>query len=449
MKRDFPPAAGGPRNALSGLARLAVATMCTVLTFGIATPAFADKLNEQRNRLKDQMAETKAQINEFSGDVEQAVEKYNQSKTQLADAEAKLAAAESNTEAAKKEDAKKASELAAAEAALKAAKEEVAKAKAAVEKERGKIGEVVRENLVSSSPLMNLAIFVEDLKSSDIGSRLQYSAAVFSARSANMDRLTEAQYRLEAAEQKAAAAQAKAEEAKKAAAAQLAETRQVEAAAAKLRAQVSSLVATNEKLKGEAETALAKAEESFKKLEAESAAIDRQIAARLEEQRRAEAARKAAAAGSSSSSSGSSSSGRSSGGSYSSGSTLFWPAQGRPGSPFGLRMHPILGYRRMHWGTDIGAGCNTPLFAAADGVVAQQSYNGGYGNHLVLDIGKYKGAYLSIGYAHATRYVVRKGAHVKRGQLIGYVGTTGLSTGCHLHLEVWENGTKVNPMKWF
>lgn len=125
-----------------------------------------------------------------------------------------------------------------------------------------------------------------------------------------------------------------------------------------------------------------------------------------------------------------------------------WPAQGRPGSPFGLRVHPILGYVRMHWGTDIGASCGSPLLAVADGVVVERAFSGGHGNHLVLDVGTRAGAATRVGYSHAERYVVSVGQRVTKGQVVGYVGTTGLSTGCHLHLEMWRDGTHVDPMVW-
>lgn len=130
-------------------------------------------------------------------------------------------------------------------------------------------------------------------------------------------------------------------------------------------------------------------------------------------------------------------------------SPLIWPAQGRPGSPFGMRLHPILGYYRMHWGTDIGAACGSPLFAAGDGSVRERSSGSGYGNYLVLDLGTVGGARIAVGYAHAASYTVAVGQRVTKGQVIGYVGTTGLSTGCHLHLELWRNGGRVDPMTMF
>ena len=118
-------------------------------------------------------------------------------------------------------------------------------------------------------------------------------------------------------------------------------------------------------------------------------------------------------------------------------------------SAYGMRFHPVLKYWKLHDGTDFGAGCGTAMHAAASGVVSEKYYNPGYGNRLMIDHGKVDGKYVTTGYNHAIRYVVGKGDHVKKGQVIGYVGTTGFSTGCHLHLMVWINGGVVNPMSWY
>lgn len=110
----------------------------------------------------------------------------------------------------------------------------------------------------------------------------------------------------------------------------------------------------------------------------------------------------------------------------------------------------MLGYWKLHDGTDFGASCGTPIKAAASGTVSERYYNAGYGNRLMIDHGKINGTYVTTGYNHATRYIVSVGQRVTKGQVIGYVGTTGYSTGCHLHLMVWEGGKVVNPMaKWF
>ena len=124
------------------------------------------------------------------------------------------------------------------------------------------------------------------------------------------------------------------------------------------------------------------------------------------------------------------------------------PVAGGITSPFGMRFHPVLHVWKLHDGTDFGAGCGTPIRAPAAGRVAGVSYNAGYGNRLMLDheIG---GRRVRTGYNHATRYVVRPGTVVQRGQLLGYVGSTGYSTGCHLHLMLWVGGRLANPMTMF
>jgi murein DD-endopeptidase MepM/ murein hydrolase activator NlpD len=129
---------------------------------------------------------------------------------------------------------------------------------------------------------------------------------------------------------------------------------------------------------------------------------------------------------------------------------LSYPVNGPITSPFGYRIHPIYGDRRLHNGVDFGAGCGQPLFAGADGVVVARG--GGdwdpSGNYLFIDHGGVAGVGLSTSYSHATSYIVSVGQRVKRGQTVGYVGSTGWSTGCHLHFTVKENGVNVDPMKW-
>ena len=102
----------------------------------------------------------------------------------------------------------------------------------------------------------------------------------------------------------------------------------------------------------------------------------------------------------------------------------------------------------MHRGTDFGAACGTPLSAVASGRVASARWQGGFGNYVVIDHGFMRGRFVSTGYAHQSRIVVQAGQKVERGQLIGYVGNTGLSTTPHLHFELRLNGTPVNPVRY-
>ena len=136
------------------------------------------------------------------------------------------------------------------------------------------------------------------------------------------------------------------------------------------------------------------------------------------------------------------------GGSTSSHGYLSRPVKtGWVSSEFGMRFHPILHYWRLHSGRDFAVPCGTPVYAAASGTIISAGWGGGYGNRVVIDHGYVSGVGLATTYNHLTRFV-RTGGHVRRGQLIAYSGTTGSSTGCHLHFETLENGNFVDPRKW-
>ena len=114
-------------------------------------------------------------------------------------------------------------------------------------------------------------------------------------------------------------------------------------------------------------------------------------------------------------------------------------------SAFGMRKHPVLGYERMHNGVDMSAPANTPIYAAKSGKVTTASYQaGGAGNYVSINHGD---GFSSV-YMHMTRYIVSKGQYVQAGQVIGYVGSTGISTGNHLHFGISYKGEYVNPMRY-
>ena len=117
----------------------------------------------------------------------------------------------------------------------------------------------------------------------------------------------------------------------------------------------------------------------------------------------------------------------------------------RLSSPFGKRKHPILGFTKMHTGTDFAAPTGTPIMASGDGIVTRAQWCGGGGNCVKI---KHNSVYQTV-YAHMSKFGrgIKKGVRVKQGQIIGYVGSTGLSTGPHLHYEVIENGRKINSQK--
>jgi murein DD-endopeptidase MepM/ murein hydrolase activator NlpD len=181
-----------------------------------------------------------------------------------------------------------------------------------------------------------------------------------------------------------------------------------------LRAQVDEEIAIRQDLLGDIEDQRRKYIAAVRELEAQSAAIESSLR-----------------------SGGSRGSGRGHG-------QLFWPADGPITSGFGWRIHPIFGYRRFHAGVDIDAACGAPIWAAESGRVISAGWMGGYGLATVIDHGNG----LATLYAHQSSIGVSGGSSVRRAGQIGNVGTTGWSTGCHLHFEVRINGEPVDPVPY-
>jgi murein DD-endopeptidase MepM/ murein hydrolase activator NlpD len=122
---------------------------------------------------------------------------------------------------------------------------------------------------------------------------------------------------------------------------------------------------------------------------------------------------------------------------------LSWPARGAITSGFGFRRHPIFGIRRMHTGVDIGAPRGAPVEAAADGRVIYTGWFGGYGKIVIID----HGGGISTLYAHLSQILTEEGRSVRKGQVIARIGSTGYSTGPHLHFEVRVNGRPIDPAR--
>lgn len=202
------------------------------------------------------------------------------------------------------------------------------------------------------------------------------------------------------------------------------------------------------------ETAKAAKAEQVSKLSSEEKELQSKIdeyeknVADLEAQIRkaeAEAAAKAAADAKKSSGSGSSGSTTGTSSSYN-GSGMIWPTPGCKyiTSPYGYRYHPVYGYSSFHTGIDIGASNRSNVVAAQSGVVTLAAYNGGYGNCVMIS----HGGGISTLYAHGSQILVKNGQSVKQGDVIMLVGSTGVSTGPHLHFEVRVNGSHTQPLNY-
>ena len=416
---------------------------CSMALAALPGAARADDLENQQAALQRQIGASDSEVNASDATLQGAEQTLADSQQQLADAQATLAKAQADRDAAAKSDEDAAKALADAEAALATAKAEAAKAQADVDAQKRKVGADVRQTTQQNSGLVAIGVFVNNLSTGDMSNRIQWTDQAFRAQQYQLDQLKSVQSKLDQAEQAMAAAEQKAQQDRQAAADALTSKASTQQAADEALAKVNTLVAQNAANKSAAEQALADAQARNADLKAQSNAVAQRIrgrnasAAAAAEAASAASAR-AAAAGNSIATSTS--------------SVLADPVPGAPiTDTYHTRINPVLGYTEFHDGLDLGASCNAPMYAAAAGTVAEvltPGQSGGYGNRMVIDHGLINGVYLSTGYNHASSYVVSAGQRVQKGQLIGYVGTTGLSTGCHLHFHVYVNGATDDPQNW-
>jgi murein DD-endopeptidase MepM/ murein hydrolase activator NlpD len=127
---------------------------------------------------------------------------------------------------------------------------------------------------------------------------------------------------------------------------------------------------------------------------------------------------------------------------------LMRPVNGPITSPYGYRINPVMHYYGLHDGDDFGAACGTPIWSAGNGTVISEYYSSVWGHRLFINLGLVNGKNVTVIYNHLSAYRSSVGQHVSRGQVVGLIGTTGWSTGCHTHFTVMVNGVAVNPAPW-
>lgn len=231
-------------------------------------------------------------------------------------------------------------------------------------------------------------------------------------------------------------------------------TEEAEAEASEAKQALDALYAKQKTQREELETQKSKHEAEVSTLETRSSTLDTEIQelARQERERaereERERQRRQQQQQQKSSSGGSSGGGGGSSSSSSSSSGWIYPVNARLNSNFGWRVHPIYGTRKLHAGVDFPVACGVPVKAAHSGRVIARTYNSGAGNKIILSHGIMNGRLITTSYHHLQGYAQPVGAQVSAGTTVGYVGTTGSSTGCHLHFEVHEDGNAVNPASY-
>jgi murein DD-endopeptidase MepM/ murein hydrolase activator NlpD len=342
-----------------------------------------------------------------------------------------LAAAEAAEAEAERKDVELAGRLVAAQESQAQAEADLAESAEEIEDSEAAIGRLAAEVYRSGNASAEMQVALGSTTPDQFATRVVLADAVMRSRGGTLARLQETKALQSNAETRLEAVQVQVADLRQQAADNLVAAEAARAEAAERKAEVDALIAAQTQAAATIEARKAEETARLAALEAEQTRLE-------EELRRIAAAERAAAARA----------GRSGGGSSGdTNGTLQRPVSGPVTSGYGYRIHPIYGTKRLHRGTDFGSPCGTPIRAAEEGRVVSAGWAGGYGNRIVVNHGVLRGVGVATSYNHMSGYKVRSGS-VSRGQIIGYIGTTGSSTGCHLHFEVYVNGSTVNPMGW-
>jgi murein DD-endopeptidase MepM/ murein hydrolase activator NlpD len=420
------------------------ALLSTALIAALTAPSFADKkddLEQQKREAAGAAEEAKKDLDASSKEFAEAAAALTAAQAALDSAESVLGETRGKLAVAQQIDADMQRKLDASQAELETARQELEDGQRALRVSEESVEEyAVQDYLDGDRGLRAFSGLLQGDDPAVYGEQVSLGEAVSDDQVATMQKLDATRVMLKLHRQKVQKLRDKVKVQRAEAAANLIEKQQLEAAAEEQTAAVAQLVTARESAKGTAAVAQAEDERIYREREAETARLQAEIQKIIEEELRK--AREAAERAKKGQKPLPSDTGGDSGG------TLSRPVSGPITSPYGMRKHPITGVYKLHDGTDFGVGCGTPIKAAASGTILQQYFNSAYGNRVILNNGVKRGVSVVTTYNHLSRFAVRAGAKVQRGQVIGYVGSTGYSTGCHLHFMVLSNGKTVNPMGW-
>jgi murein DD-endopeptidase MepM/ murein hydrolase activator NlpD len=408
--------------------RIAAATAAGALSLSVMAIPLAqakdDDLKDRRDHVQHQIRQAHQDLEHASRQAQRAGARLASAQGQLSAAKSELASVRGQLAAARVRDAQTQQRLAAAEARLATARAELQAGREAVALQREQVTDSIVGIYEQGDPeLLAFTALVNADSLEDLTTRSAAEEAIVSSEADMYADLKAAEARLVAQEQEVEAAKDEAAAQRRAAAVNLATTQSLADRARQATQRVRDLVATSRTARQRAVAARVSDAAVLNRLREREARIKQQILAAAQQESNTFT-----------------------------GATdgfLNYPVDGPVTSPFGYRRHPIYGYWGLHDGTDFGAGCGAPLVAGAQGTVVETYYDEVYGNRLYLNVGRVNGANLTLVYNHLSSYRVHEGARVGRGETVGYVGSTGWSTGCHLHFTVLRNGEPVDPMGYF
>lgn len=420
MVRNFPSA---PRQRPVQWFVAIVTALVLAAVSAAVVPAVADDLRDKERKVGKAVKEAAHDVHVSSKELTRARARLGTAQKKLGVAQGELRRTQTQLNQARAHDAQLKVALAKATSRLAQTRADLKAAQLEVVRQRDEMGALVASNYQQGNPqLIGLATMLSTGDPKEITSQVNTVHNLMNRQAGMLDTLKDAEDEAEAleeqvSEQRAAVASRKAE------AAQVVVRRAaLEERASAERAKVADLVAVRGSARASAQRALAADKRILAKLKREENKIKRMLRARANRGKNYQG---------------------------SSNGYLTRPVPGRVTSHYGYRKHPIYGYWGLHDGTDFSTPCGQGMKAVADGTVVSRYWSDVYGNRLVLDLGRVNGKSLAVIYNHAISYRVGPGARVNRGQIIGSAGSTGWSTGCHLHFSVLVNGNTVNPMPWF
>lgn len=450
------------------VAALAAATALT-LSMGMAM-AHGDDLNDLTKRLesaRDKASTTKSQLSDVTADLEDsdaemaaAYTKLQETQAQIPVAQAEVDKADAEYEIAQRDADEVADKLQTAKDESALVTTQIADNKKRAEQARQGVAQMARQAAKGDYGLTTVELIVGAQSLDDVITEYNLSQTALRTESSTLLELREANAVATNMQVRLEASQASIKQLQTQATAKVTETKTTRQAAVDARSALTAL--ETEQKAATAKIAQRRAAEQAKQDElekqsssltsdiqdligltkAEKARLAREKAAREKKER--EEAEKSGSGSSSGSGSGSSGGGKTTNG------FLAYPTKvPYVTSGYGMRFHPILHYWRLHAGTDFRAYCGTPVYAAAAGTVEWARMRSGYGNQVMINHGTVGGKNLMTSYNHLSRFAVSSGEKVKKGELIAYSGSTGTSTACHLHFEVYKNGQTVNPLSMY
>lgn len=411
------------------IGRRTVATVVAVTLAAFLVPqAHADDDPKAKKRQVD------SQVQQLGDDLDEQNAEVTAATSALADAEAKLppaqaALAAARTTLAQAEAAEDQADLdlAATESYADQALIEYLGARGRIKAHQEALAEIAREAYMGGD-FSRLSVAMNAQSPEEFTSALTYVGTVSRSEKQVLADLDDLQADLAAKQDQLDSAHDRIEEEQRAAAAAVESAADARDAANAAQIEVQGLIASRDAALQKAEDIKADIEKRLAEMKAESDRLAEII------RKRAEAARRAA---------------EKAGHKLVEGTGLLSrPVNGPITSPYGMRYHPILHRYKLHTGTDFGVPTGTAVHAAREGTVIESYYNTAYGNRVVVDHGYVNGVYLVTTYNHLSRSTVHKGEKLERGEVLGYSGSTGYSTGPHLHFETMENGHFVDPMRW-